>query len=551
MVGVPLAGRSRRLRLATVVALLLALAATTVTALIIGAVVRDQGARLLKERTDEIALVYRANLSGVRGALAAQGGILRATHGSRSAYTHAATQAVADRPGRLTFAWLRPDPAAHGYVVTAAAGLGLRRGDVVTDVRTRTFDRARTSKDYVTTQVLGPERRLGFAMGAPAAPPGTVLYREVALGPLAAPRDAGTAPFSELDVAIYSVPRPRPAQVLTSTTSRLPMRDGALDQPLQAGASRWLLSVRPREPLVGGVADSAPWVTVAAGLVGSLLIATVVEIASRRREAALDVYASEHRVAETLQRSLLPVLPVLPQLDFAARYLASGAGQQVGGDWFDVFPIGGDRVGIAVGDVIGHDLEATSAMAQIRAALRAYAVHGDPPARVITALGHLVDTFNLTQLVTVVYGVLEPPGPDGSRLLRYTNAGHLPPFLRHPDGRVEALSGGGSVVIGAPMSPAHAQAERLIEPGATIVLFTDGLVEVPGSSLDDALDRLSDALAAQHDGDADTICEQLLAAMPPGQLRDDVALLAVRLTSTTAVVPGPSRPGDARDLLEG
>jgi hypothetical protein len=143
-------------------------------------------------------------------------------------------------------------------------------------------------------------------------------------------------------------------------------------------------------------------------------------------------------------------------------------------------------VGLAVGDVIGHDLEAASAMAQIRAALRAYAVHGDPPSTVITALGHLVDTFNLTQLVTVTHGVLEPAGADGTRSLGYTNAGHLPPFLRHPDGRVESLSAGGSVVIGAQMSPDHTQAERLIAP--------------------------------------------------------DVALLAIRLTPTHADIPKPSRP---------
>jgi serine phosphatase RsbU (regulator of sigma subunit) len=551
MVGLPLAGSSRRLRVATAVVLVLGLVATAVTTLIIDAVVRDQERRLLTERTDEIELVYRANLTAVRGALVAQGGILRATHGSRAAYEQAATRAVSEGPGRLSFAWLRPDPARHGYVVTAAAGLGLRRGEVVRDVRTRTLDRARTTKDLVATRIMGPERRLGFAMGPPTAPAGSVLYREVAIGPLGAPRDAGTAPFSELDVAIYGAPRPLPAQVLTSTTTRLPMRDGALDKPLQAGASRWLLSVRAREPLVGGVADKAPWVTAAAGLVGSLLVAALVEIAARRRATALAAYASEHNIAETLQRSLLPVLPDLPGLDLAARYLASGAGQQVGGDWFDVFPISGGRVGLAVGDVIGHDLEAASAMAQIRAALRAYAVHGDPPATVITALGHLVDTFSLTQLVTVVYGVLEPVDPDGSRLLRYTNAGHLPPFLRHPDGYVEALTGGGSVVIGAPMLPAHAQAELLIEPGATLVLFTDGLVEVPGSSLDDALDRLSAALGEQHDADADTICRQLLSAMPPGELRDDVALLAVRLTPTDADIPGPSRLAAGGDLLEG
>jgi serine phosphatase RsbU (regulator of sigma subunit) len=188
-------------------------------------------------------------------------------------------------------------------------------------------------------------------------------------------------------------------------------------------------------------------------------------------------------------------------------------------------------------------------MGQIRAALRAYALNGDSPVTVITALDHLVDTFSLTQLVTVVYGVLEPPTPDGDRLLRYTNAGHLAPFLRQPDGRVDVLSGGSSVVIGAPTSSAHTQAEQWIAPGSTLVMFTDGLVEEPGRSLDDALGQLSATIAQPGDPDAETMCERVLAAMPAGSLRDDIALLALRLTLAPAN-PDASPPASAQDLLE-
>jgi serine phosphatase RsbU (regulator of sigma subunit) len=292
------------------------------------------------------------------------------------------------------------------------------------------------------------------------------------------------------------------------------------------------------------------------GLLGSLLVVAVIESAARRRDAALALYAGEHQLAETLQRSLLPQLPVLPGLDLAARYLAGGSGQMVGGDWFDVFPVSGDRVGIAVGDVIGHDLEAASAMAQIRATLRAYAVDGDPPVTVINRLDHLVDRFALTQLVTVMYGVLEPPAADGSRLLRWTNAGHLPPLLRQPSGHVEPLVGGDSVVIGAPIAAAHAQAECVVQPGSTLVLFTDGLVERPGGSLDDTMQQLSDSVAAA-DGDADSLCEQVLGELSVPLLRDDVALLAVRLTGVpkAPAVPQPTvpagRPAVADDLVEG
>jgi serine phosphatase RsbU (regulator of sigma subunit) len=291
------------------------------------------------------------------------------------------------------------------------------------------------------------------------------------------------------------------------------------------------------------------------GVLGSLLIAAVIESAARRRDAALALYAGEHQVAETLQRSLLPQLPDLPGLDLAARYLASGSGQMVGGDWFDVFPVRGGRVGLAVGDVIGHDLAAASAMAQIRATLRAYAVDGDPPVTVITRLDHLVDTFAVTQLVTVMYGVLEPPAPDGSRLLRWTNAGHLQPLLRLPSGQVEPLVGGDSVVIGAPIAVTHAQAERVIAPGSTLVLFTDGLVERPGGSIDEEMQQLADSVAATHGG-ADALCEQVIGEMSVPLLRDDIALLAVHLTGVAqapaarAAVPSV-RSAVSGDLVEG
>ncbi len=461
-------GRRAGLRTASVVALLVAVAATLASAWIIHMAVRDQEHRLLKERTDEVGLVLTSGLSAIPAALSAQGGILQATSESPAAYQRAAARAVAAGPGQLTFAWLRPAASGDGYVVIAAAGDGLLAGDVITDSRTRTFDQAMHSAQVVATPLFSPDRLLGFALGPPAAPAGSVLYRESVLGPLKAPRQAGTAPFSELDVAIYATPTVQPAQVLASTTSDLPLRDGVRNQPLPAGDSDWLLSVQARGPLVGSVATYAPWVTLAGGLLGSLLIVLVIEIAARRRDAALALYASEHQAAETLQRSLLPQLPTLPGLDLGARYLASGVGQQVGGDWFDVFPLGGGRVGLAVGDVIGHDLEAASAMAQIRSALRAYAIHGDSPMSVMTQTTSSTPSTSPSSSPSSTAS-WTPATPEGDRLLSYTNAGHLPPLLRHPDGPVDALSGGSSVVIGAPTTDPYTQAEQWIAPGSTLV----------------------------------------------------------------------------------
>jgi serine phosphatase RsbU (regulator of sigma subunit) len=284
---------------------------------------------------------------------------------------------------------------------------------------------------------------------------------------------------------------------------------------------------------VGRLTADAAWLVLGVGLVGTALIGLVVETVSRRRDAAVELYQVEHTVAEALQRSLLPQLPELPGLDLAARYLASGVGQQVGGDWFDVFPVAGGRCGLVVGDVIGHDLAAASAMAQIRALLRGYAVDGESPDAVLTRLDRIIDELHLTQLVTVFYGLLEAPAPDGSRQMRYSNAGHVPPVLRHADGSVVSLGGGASTVMGAPIDSDYTESEVRLTTGSTVALFTDGLVEVPGVSLTEGLDRVARTIAASNDPTPDEVCEQLLADLPLRSLRDDVALLVVRIADAS------------------
>jgi len=532
MVG---ASRRQPLRVATLIALLIALAITGAVTWAVHSGVRDQEQRLLKERTAELGLVFNSAVAAITPSLTEQGTVLRVTNGSVPAFQQAADAAVKITPGHPTFAWLRPDRNSAGFIVVAAAGNGLHAGDRITDERVQTLQAALSNPNLVPTRVIGASRLLGFALGPPAAPAGTVLYREAPLGPVAPPRQAGTAPFSELDVVLYATPDVNPAQVLVSTTKQFPLRGQMRSLPIPVGTTKWLMSVRARTPLVGGLTGDAEWFALGVGVLGALLVAAVVEVSARRRNAAIALYEAEHQVAETLQRSLLPQLPAIAGLDLAARYLASGVGQQVGGDWFDVFPIAGGRVGLVVGDVIGHDLNAASEMSQIRSALRAYAVDGDAPSGVITRLDRLVDALRLTQLVTVFYGVLDAADGNGRHVLRYTNAGHLPPILRHADGRVDAVSGGGSAVLGAPISIEHTEGELTIDPGDLLVMFTDGLVEVPGGSLDDGLAHLADLIGQQPAADADAMCEHVLAGVDGQTLRDDIALLAVRVTASSDV----------------
>ena len=528
-------GKGWPLRLATLLTLFvtLALTAGAVWATHLG--VRDQSRRLLKERTSEVNLVLTQAIDAIPTGLQELGAVLDATNGDVRAFETAAQQQANASPTPVTLAWLRPNSAGDFRVVAAAGASDLRIGDVISDERAQTLEAALSTALVVPTPVIGTNRMLGFALGSPAAPVGTVLYRQTSLGPaVSPPRAAGTEPFSELDVAIYSTRTADPAGVLTSTTRDLPLRGEVRNELLTVGTARWLLTVKARSPLVGRITANAPWVVLGVGLLGAGLLGLLVETVARRRDAAVALYEVEHHVAESLQRALLPRLPTLPGLELAARYLASGAGQQVGGDWFDAFPVAGGRCGLVVGDVIGHDVAAASAMAQIRALLRGYAVDGESPAAVLARLDRVIDELQLTQLVTVFYGLLDPPATDGSRRLVYSNAGHVPPVLRRPDGTAESLGGGASVVMGAPVTADYVESETDLPLGSTLALFTDGLVEVPGGSLTDGLDRVAHTVATLGDGAPDALCDGLLEDLSLRTLRDDIALLVVRVTSGSA-----------------
>src|SRR3954454_332974 len=148
--------------------------------------------------------------------------------------------------------------------------------------------------------------------------------------------------------------------------------------------------------------------------------------------------AREYEVAATLQRSLLPTLPVLPGITSAARYLVSAEQAQVGGDWYDLFALPDGAIGIAIGDVMGHDLAAAAAMGQLRSVLRSYAYEGSSPSIVLDRMERLVQGFQMAEVATAIYGRLLLDN-DGSATVTFCNAGHLPPLIRDPAGHVRRL----------------------------------------------------------------------------------------------------------------
>jgi PAS domain S-box-containing protein len=254
-------------------------------------------------------------------------------------------------------------------------------------------------------------------------------------------------------------------------------------------------------------------------------------LAADRVALAIDharVYEREHNIAETLQRSLLPErLPNLPGLAVAARYRPAASEAEVGGDWYDVIPIPRGRVGLVMGDVAGKGLAAASMVGRLRSALRAYALEGHGPAVVVDRLNRLVWTeLEESQMATLIYVVMDPA--EGT--LRWVNAGHLPPLLVEGGHSPRFLEGGRSVPLGVMPFPKFEEVEAGLDPGDTVVLYTDGLVERPGTHIDAGLDKVAEEVRAAP-GSPEELCDHLLEAMVPEQgAADDVALLALQNT---------------------
>lgn len=245
-----------------------------------------------------------------------------------------------------------------------------------------------------------------------------------------------------------------------------------------------------------------------------------------RAGLALDnvrLYLRERAAALTLQHSLLPEIPDVPGLDLAASYLPALHRAEVGGDWFDVLPLPDGAIGLAVGDVVGHDLRAAASMGQLRSVLRSYAWSGESASRVMGRLDELVQGLDMADMSTCVYLRLE-----GSRLT-YSRAGHPPPLLRQPDGRVRYLMGALSTPVGVTNIEEAPQEELDFPTGATLVVYTDGLVERRNRSLRHGIDALAETLAAlPADLSSTEIRDVLVGAMIGPDQEDDVCVLVVQ-----------------------
>ena len=243
--------------------------------------------------------------------------------------------------------------------------------------------------------------------------------------------------------------------------------------------------------------------------------------------AALAIFSRlterERGLADALQRSLMPRLPDLPAVSFAGRYLPAAAAR-LGGDWYDAFLLPDGRLGMAIGDVVGRGFHAAAIMGQLRSGLRAYALDGMSPGEVLERLSRLLRQIEPGRTATLVYLVFDPHGG----YLTVAAAGHPPPLIQPTEGEPWFLELPGSVPLGAARHVHYDEQEVDLDPGAAIVLYTDGLVERPGESLDAGLERLAATVRRDYD-DLEHLGDALVdVLLPEGPGSDDAALLVAR-----------------------
>jgi serine phosphatase RsbU (regulator of sigma subunit) len=231
--------------------------------------------------------------------------------------------------------------------------------------------------------------------------------------------------------------------------------------------------------------------------------------------------------ATVLQRALLTAVPTIGGLDLAARYVPAHSGDLVGGDWYDVIACPDGRVALVVGDVCGHSLDAAATMSELRSMLRGYLVDRvESPSRTLTRLDAACFALGQVPITTAVLAVLEPD-PAGGHLLTWSNAGHPPATVLAP-GAPPVLLGGSDLLLGATSGVTRHDHSRVLPPGSTVVLHTDGLVERRNSGIDEGFADLHDALGRHRHLRPADLADLLIDRIPASDRDDDIAFLIIR-----------------------
>jgi serine phosphatase RsbU (regulator of sigma subunit)/anti-sigma regulatory factor (Ser/Thr protein kinase) len=545
-------GRSRRRPAWTNVAVVVVIGVVVTGALMAGArrVHESNEDRLLAQQNAQVAAVLSAAIPSVQAPLTAAANVAEATDGARDQFRELAQvpkptkQNPNPTPTSVTL-W-RLDPTTGPALVDR---VGVRPLLPRTDRgRLERFFRSAAGKEAFSVVDLleGPSRRLGFAYTVPAPNAARYLiYREVELSNDRSSQVDSNPAFADIHYALYVGNEARPDKLIASSTGGAGLTGRTASTVVGFGDTSLLVVVSPRNELGGSLLAWLPWILGVFGLVCTAAAALTVWRLSRRRNQAEELadenerlYADQRSLAQTLQHSLLPqALPDARGLEFGAIYAPGTEGIDIGGDWYEVITRPDGTVVVVVGDVSGHGLDAATIMASLRFAIRAFASQGDGPGMILGKLARLVSVGRDGHFATVLCGVLDPADHTAT----WAAAGHPRPVL-YTDGQAEFVEVPVGPPVGVVSDAEYADSRHRLPAAGTLLLYTDGLVERRGESIDAGFDRLADAIrATASEPLAEALFSVVRRAIPDG-CDDDAALLGIRWPADAPVEPA-SFPG--------
>jgi serine phosphatase RsbU (regulator of sigma subunit) len=530
----------RRPELAFAAIALLGLVATALGVVLAVRTDRSNERRLLQVQTEQAATVLASATSSIQEPMASALDVAASVlpWRRREVFKQRFVRSVGpDRTFQVGALWSRGP---GGF--TEVAAIGGQAGAAPASQRARDLLARALSSGTMAVHwaIEGRQTRISFALADPVS--GFVVYTERVLpAGRRVPVDPGTG-FAGLDYAIYLGDAAMPANLATTDVdpSSLPLTGLTFSTTVPFGDSTLTLVTRPRDHLGSDLGRLLPWlVGFGVPLLTALALALARQVLLSRERAEADtrtittlfrrvdkLYGEQRELSVRLQRALLPrTIPTLPGFEVAAAYVAGAQGIDIGGDWYSVIGFGDDRFAFVVGDVSGHGIDTVAEMARARFTVRAYLVDGDSPQVALEKCSHQFDITTDGHMVTVVAGV----GSWRTGELVIASAGHPPPLLLSPDGSTEfvPVEAGGPLGVG----PGTYQAATVtLTPGATLLCYTDGLVERRTEDIDAGFARLARAAASDElrSGPLEPFLGGLLETMRDPERHDDIAVLALR-----------------------